>query len=78
MLDGIIEEVKHNGRDKEKVLPLLLLIYGNTASDNLKSRVIATVKELGITRKFKKLLGEEEKKEFETLGKKGPLTSQAE
>ncbi len=69
-LDYINESVNYGELNPDDVLSLLLAIYSNTASDNLKKEVVKTVKDIGKVRKFKGLLGEESKKEFDLLSKK--------
>ena len=47
----------------------MFYIYNNTASDELKSEVVKTVSNLKITKKFKSMLQEASKEEFEKIQK---------
>lgn len=70
ILEQINEKNDYRELGADGVTGILLKIYGNTASDILKKKVVNTVKHIGKVRKFKGLLGEDGKKEFDVLGKK--------
>lgn len=69
ILGSVIKKVKFEEVSKDKVIDLLFYIYNNTASDELKSEVVKTVSNLKITKKFKSMLQEASKEEFEKIQK---------
>lgn len=67
MLKYIIDNISKSRITKRDAFELLYLIYVNTSSDELKKEVAIYIKSYRMAKKFKELLGEDGRKEFEKL-----------
>ena len=65
MLKYIVDNISKSRITKRDAFELLYLIYGNTSSDELKKEVAIYIKSYRMAKKFKELLGEDGRKEFE-------------
>ena len=67
MLKDIVDNISKSRITKQDAVDLLYLIYVNTSSDELKKEVAIHIKSYRMTKRFKELLGEEGRVEFEKL-----------